>query len=164
MKMFTIIFSLLMNMHLFALEQGDQAISLNLDYLSIEGEIKNEDLIKIESGKKYLLLEFMSITCKYCVENMPKIASLEREISESTTTKLVSIDRDLKKVKEFISSNQDLISYSFFFDNQRAAKDKYNVIYVPSIFIIDEFGTIVLKHIGSLAPEDIEKIKMILIQ
>ena len=167
MKMFFILCSLFTcslftSMHLAAMEQGEPAISLNLDYQTPDGDIKNEDIIKIEEGKKHLLLEFMSITCKYCMQNMPIIASLEQEVSDHTTIKLVSIDRDVKKVKEFISSNQELINYSFFFDNQRLAKAQYDVIYVPSIFVIDELGMVIFKHIGVLAEEDVQKIKMIL--
>ena len=94
MKMFFVLCSLFTCMHLSAIEQGEPAISLNLDYQTVSGDIKNEDIIKIEEGKKHLLLEFMSITCKYCMQNMPIIASLEQEVSDHTTIKLVSIDRD----------------------------------------------------------------------
>ena len=164
MKMFFILCGLFMSMQLSALEQGESAISLNLDYQTTAGDMQNEDIIKIEDGKKYLLLEFMSITCKYCVANMPIIASLGQELSGQTTIKLVSIDRDVKKVKEFISDNQALINYSFFFDNQRLAKAQYGIIYVPTVYVIDELGTILLKHIGELSEEDVQKIKMILKQ
>src|SRR3989339_569675 len=161
MKIFFILCGLFISMHLSALEQGESAISLNLDYQTVDGEIKNEDIIKIENKKKYLLLEFMSISCQYCVANMPIIATLEQEVSDITTIKLVSIDRDVKRVKEFISSNQDLINYSFFFDNQRQAKAQYGIIYVPTIYVIDELGMVLWKHVGGLTEEDVQKIKMI---
>ena len=53
MKIFFILCGLFISMHLSALEQGESAISLNLDYQTVDGEIKNEDIIKIENKKKY---------------------------------------------------------------------------------------------------------------
>lgn len=103
-----------------------------------------------------VLIEFFSITCSDCLRNLPNIKALAKALEGQATVRFVSIDRDEKKVREYIKRHN--IEIEVAFDSNRDARKAYGVIVTPTLFILDQENTIVEKHTGVLSAQDMDQI------
>ena len=161
-KIMLIAFSLLFPLQSFALEVGDFAPCVVLEGRDAQGGAVEECIRdKQNTNQSFTLVDFFSIHCSTCLENLPKLSRLATEIEETTTTRLVSVDRRREAVESFLdhSKYSPLIQFPVAFDVQRDAKKAYGVISTPTLFLLDSQCSIVYKHGGELTDADLEEIK-----
>jgi thiol-disulfide isomerase/thioredoxin len=109
---------------------------------------------------KYLLLEFFSVTCSDCQENMPILSKLAYEVSTTSGTRLVAIDRNEAQIRKYLQDTSKTLLHSpVALDIERDAKKAYGVVETPTLFILDKDNQVVFKHSGILSPADVDSIK-----
>jgi peroxiredoxin len=140
-----------------ALPVGDEAPCVELSDHFVDGSVSHECLRSREEGK-FLLLEFFSVTCSSCLENLPVLTQMSQDLREQSSTRLVSIDRDTELVDAFLAQRRGTLPFPVAFDNTRAAKRAYEVVVTPTIFVVDPQNKIVYEHAGSLDPKDVQQI------
>lgn len=98
---------------------------------------------------KYVLLEFYSPYCSWCIKALPEIKRLAQTNSDSLQIVTVNVDNNkadwLKKYK----SNK--ISWTSLFDEQGRYSDvftKYRVYATPTYYLFDKNGIVVNKWDG----------------
>lgn len=143
-----------------ALEVGQSAPCVELLQVYPDG-LEQEQCIrdKTGAGQKFTLLEFFSIDCSDCAENLPIVSKLSADIVGTTQTRLVSIDRKENRVRSYIGEHEDLIRFPVAFDLERDAKSAYGVKATPTLFVLDQNYRVVFKHVGVLGAQDLARIR-----
>ena len=159
MKKLLIALTMLISVNAFSLEVGEEAKCVVLDHVQTDNTVTSHCIREKEEGRKFTLIEFFSITCSACQENLPKISSLANELSDVATTRFVSIDRDINAVKNYINQKREFISFEVALDNDRFARKEYQVFATPTLFILNENNQVVYKHVGVLSQTDLENIR-----
>ena len=95
---------------------------------------------------KVVVLNFWATWCAPCVEEMPSLVALQKDMGDKVTVLAVSTDVDEKAYKQFIRDHHiDLLTV-------RDAANKSNALYgtfkFPETYIIDKDGKIRRKFIG----------------
>lgn len=147
-----------------ALEVGDAAPCVVLDGQSANGSAVTGCIRDtIEPGQNHTIIDFFSIDCGTCKANMPALSALANEISQLATTRYVSIDRDVNRVKAFLKDSEyaKFLKFPVAFDFERDAKTAYGVVKTPTMFILDKEYNIVYKHSGALSAASIQEIKKV---
>ncbi len=106
-------------------------------------------------GKTAVVLDFWSIYCVACVQQMPELSRIHRQYRDRG---LVTVGVDLdsfgtKRVAKFVEGLTFDLSYPVVIDKQRQAAAKYGVSVLPTTVIIDREGKVVYYHVG-YAPGD----------
>ncbi len=109
--------------------------------------------------QKFTAIEFFSIDCSDCAKNLPTVSTLSGEIASTTQTRLVSIDKNEARVRDFLVDQKALIKFPVAFDLDRDAKKAYGVVATPTLFLLDANNQIVYKHVGVLSASDVTTIK-----
>lgn len=160
-----IIFSalVLLGLKSMALEAGDLAQSgVSLNHLMNDGTEKTQDLLAVEKGQKFTVLEFFQTTCGACTENRPNFIALSNEFAKTASFKLVGLDRKEKALRDFFLTIKSEFSFPYVLDNLRTATKAYGVTATPTSFIVDGNGKILFKHEGTFEASDMQKIREIL--
>lgn len=100
--------------------------------------------ITLEDYKgKVVLVDFWATWCKPCIEAMPEIDKLHKELGSKGFVVLgVSIDEDTKKVGPFAEKRK--FSYPLVVDNKETPSwAEFKVKGIPAMFLIDKKGQIV---------------------
>ena len=146
-----------------ALEAGDLTQSgISLNHLMTDGTEKTQDLLILEKGQKFTVLEFFQTTCGACIENLPKFIALSNEFAKTATFKLVGLDRKEKALRDYYQTIKSEFSFPYVLDNLRTATKAYGVSATPTSFIVDANGKILFKHEGTFEASDMQKIREIL--
>jgi len=106
-------------------------------------------------GKKVILLDFWSIYCVSCVQEMPKLIDVFERYKDQD---LVAVGVDLdsfgtKRVVKFVQGLDFKVTYPIVVDKQRQVAAKYAVSVLPTTIIIDRQGKVSYYHVG-YAPGD----------
>ncbi len=106
---------------------------------------------------KPVVLNFWATWCPPCIEEMPSLVQLQKQMGDKVTILAVSEDADDGAYKQFIRDhNIDLLTVR---DTQRKTNEVYGTFKFPETFIIDRNGKIVRKFIGATdwtAPEIVD--------
>ena len=105
-------------------------------------------------GKKAVLLDFWSIFCVSCVQQMPKLVETSNRYPDQLV--VVGIDLDsfgTKRVMQFIKGLDFKVTYPIVLDKTRQVAAKYGVSVLPTAVLIDKQGKILYYHVG-YAPGD----------
>jgi peroxiredoxin len=97
-------------------------------------------------ANKYLILAFTAFWCDMCQTEMMMLDHYNNYSKDSLDILLISLDEDLKDVKEQI--HQDTIKWNLVIDSAGQAINifnEYNVNSVPKIYLMDKEGKIILK-------------------
>ncbi|MBF0299620.1 MAG: TlpA family protein disulfide reductase [Oligoflexia bacterium] len=156
---------LMVNVKAIATEVGDLAPNIVLNDVQTSGDIIKQSILTREQGKKYLLLEFMSINCGPCVGNLPNLQKLNHDssINALTTIRMISIDRNQRLVMDFLNKYRSQIDYVLSLDLTREALKAYSINATPTTFIVDENNKVIYKHLGSYDDEIMNEIKRVII-
>lgn len=141
-----------------ALEVGEVAPCVVLENYQPNGESVDHCIREHAENQTHTIIEFFSITCSACAENLPKIKALGDQVAELATTRLVSIDRKIDQVKSYVENHRESITFEVAFDFERDAKKAYGVISTPTVFVLDHNNVVVYKHEGVFADEDVQNI------
>jgi peroxiredoxin len=109
---------------------------------------------------KVVMLDFWATWCPPCVRSIPHVKELWAQYKDKDFVILgVSLDRDLDKWSTYIKDQNmswPQVSDGKYWEN--AAAMQYQIESIPSVWILDKQGRIVLKNMNPLAEaESIEK-------
>ena len=96
---------------------------------------------------KPVLLNFWATWCPPCIEEMPSLVRLQKQLGDKVTILAVSEDADDGAYKQFIHDhNVDLLTVR---DTSRRTNEVYGTFKFPETYVIDRNGKIVRKFIGA---------------
>lgn len=156
---FAVLGSVALSTPSWALEVGDLAPGTVLTHVEADGSMPVQGLDAREKGRDFVLLEFFQITCQPCEINLPRVARLADETAETTTTRIVSIDRKVPDVLAYVEGHKEIIKFSTALDNERAALRAYGVKVTPTVFVLDAENRIVFKSEGVLDSTEMQTIR-----
>ena len=97
---------------------------------------------------KTVLLNFWATYCAPCVEEMPSLVQLQKQMGPKITVVAVSEDGDAEKYHAFLKQYKiDLLTVR---DASQGSKVLYQTTGIPETFVIDSTGTIRRKFIGAV--------------
>ena len=150
----------------YALKVGDTVTERNisLSILNEKGAEVSGVLLDEKREQDFLVLDFMSIDCGICVENLPAIMKLSKSLATNSKFVTVSVDRNTERVRDFFKQDTDsnLLGIPVAYDNQRKATRIFGLRGTPTLFILDRDFEVVYKHVGLLRAEDLENIQSLL--
>ncbi len=160
MKHILIIIATLMTAHLaHALEVGEQAPCVELNQIAADGS-EAEHCIRDRKVKgQPVVQEYFSVTCSDCFDSFALMNPLSKELDAKATFRMVTVDRDEKEVRAFLSQNKSLISHEVALDSERTATKVYGVTQTPTIFVLNGKNVIVYKHVGIVTEDSAAKLK-----
>lgn len=139
----------------FALEVGDNAPCVVLDHYQ-DGKESSHCIRDPQVAERPVILEFFSITCSDCLANLPTVKALSEDLEGKTTVRLISVDRNIPAVKDYIHDQK--IGLEVAFDSQRDARTAYHVRATPTLYILDPKNVVIYKHVGILDAESYKEI------
>lgn len=96
---------------------------------------------------KPVLLNFWASWCVPCVEEMPSLVRLQKQLGDQVTIIAVSVDSDDKPYQQFLRQhNVDLLTVR---DSQQKTNEVYGTFKFPETYVIDRNGKILRKFIGA---------------
>lgn len=107
----------------------------------------NEKVLSFTShGAKYLLLDFWASWCEPCHKEIPNLRALyDRYHDQGLEIIGISADQNPEDWKSCLEEQKE--PWANYLDRNRQAIGEYKVQYIPSIFIIDENGTIIAEKL-----------------
>jgi len=99
-------------------------------------------------GGKLLLLNFWATWCPPCIEEIPGLNALAKQLGPKGLVILgVSVDKDEQKYKDFLARSP--LAYPTAHDPEEKINLKYGTIQYPESYLIDRSGKVVEKFISS---------------
>lgn len=96
---------------------------------------------------KPVLLNFWATWCPPCIDEMPSLVQLQKQLGDKVTILAVSEDADDAAYKQFIHDhNVDLLTVR---DTARRTNEVYGTFKYPETYVIDRNGKILRKFIGA---------------
>jgi peroxiredoxin len=115
-------------------------------------------------GGKLLLLNFWATWCPPCVEEIPGLNQLSRQLGPRGLVILgVSVDKDEKLYRDFLTRSP--LTYQTARDPEEKINLTYGTIQYPESYLIDRSGKVVEKFISSqpwASPQMIEHVNSML--
>ena len=96
-----------------------------------------------------VLVDFWATYCKPCKKELPYLEALYKEYgAKGFTVVAISIDdaRNVSKVKPFVESSR--YTFPVLLDTNGDVKRRFEVSYMPTLFILDKNGKKFYSHIG----------------
>jgi peroxiredoxin len=110
----------------------------------------NVDTKALQGQKKVLLIDFWSIYCSSCLQEMPFIVALHTKYKDKGLQG-IGIDLDAygtARVKKFIDGLDFKIPYPTVIDAKMDIKNKLGVSMLPTTIVVDAGGVVRLFHVG----------------
>ncbi len=97
---------------------------------------------------RVVVINFWASWCKECLQEMPELQALYEEYRDDGLVVLgISVDRSKNKAQEVVKKLG--ITYPVLHDeNGEVFVEKYTVVGLPSTFIVDKQGRLVVRLIG----------------
>ena len=111
------------------------------------GEVRS---LEDHLGKNVVMLDFWSIYCVSCVQEMPSLVKLYDKYKDNGFI-VYGVDLDSfspRRVEKFIKGLNFEISYPVIIDRKREIATAYKVGMLPTTIIIGKDGKVKLFHIG----------------
>ena len=100
-------------------------------------------------GKRVVLLDWWSINCTSCVQEIPKLIEISNKYPKDVLVVGMNVDSFiLKRVTRFLQTQSFKITYPTAIDAGLQIMKKYNSSILPTTVIIDKKGKIAFFHIG----------------
>ncbi len=98
---------------------------------------------------KVVVLNFWATWCPPCVEEMPSLVRMQKELKDKGVTVLaVSVDDDARQYHQFLDKNKvDLLTVR---DPRQRSNELYGTFKFPETYIIDRQGVLRRKFIGAV--------------
>jgi len=96
---------------------------------------------------KLVVLNFWATWCPPCVEEMPSLVEMQKQLGDKVTVIAVAEDADQNAVNQFVRDhNVDLLTVR---DAKQSANALYGTFKFPETYVIDRDGVIRRKFIGA---------------
>ncbi len=102
-------------------------------------------------GQKVILLDFWSIYCAPCVEQMPGLIELYEKYNDMGLMVFgISLDGrfNARRLNKFVDGFDQGIPYPIIHDAESVIRSLYGVSALPTVIIVDAGGEVKLFHIG----------------
>jgi peroxiredoxin len=137
----TLLYRVVPYFRVFNVEVGDRAPSFDLR----TGDGAGLALSGYEG--KWVLLNFWATYCKPCVDEMPSLNALHKELKDRGLIVVgISIDEDAEAYSQFIA--QMGIVFPTGRDPERQVMSQYGTRLVPETYLIDPQGTVIRKYVN----------------
>ncbi|MCL5884797.1 MAG: TlpA family protein disulfide reductase [Deltaproteobacteria bacterium] len=116
-------------------------------------------------GKKVVLLDFWSIYCASCIEEMPRLIEIHNEFSKKGL-QVIGVNLDsfgTQRVFKFMQGMETKINFPVVIDKTRQIATSFNAMVLPTTLLIDASGKIRFYHVG-YKPGDEKKLRGIVAQ
>lgn len=116
-------------------------------------------------GKKVVILDFWSIYCASCIEEMPGLIELHNEFSKKGLV-VIGVNLDsfgTHRVVKFMQGMENKINFPVVIDKTRQIATSFSAMVLPTTLIIDASGKIRYYHVG-YKPGDEKKLRDIVVQ
>ena len=127
---------------------------------SIEGEtVSLDSLLKVGP----VVIDFWATWCKYCDDELDLLKKLKKEMGDTLFSLVgISVDshRSISKVKAMAKAHR--WDFPILLDTDGRVKEKFRVLALPTIFVVNEKGEIVLTRLGYNPSQERELKKIIL--
>ncbi|WP_079509089.1 redoxin domain-containing protein [Mesobacillus jeotgali] len=110
--------------------------------------------LKNYRGKK-VMINFWATWCPPCKKEMPAMEELYKNYSQEVEILAINLD-PANDVKTFVKENN--LTFPILLDELASTQQTYQVVSIPTTFIIDEKGQILKKHIGSMTYEQMKEL------
>jgi len=116
-------------------------------------------------GKKVIVLDFWSIYCASCIEEMPRLVELHNEFKDKGLLMLgVNLDSfGTHRVVKFMQGMENKITFPVIIDKTRQVATSFNAMVLPTTLVIDAAGKIRFYHVG-YKPGDEKKLRAVVAQ
>ena len=94
------------------------------------------------------MIEFSSITCGYCEMNVGPFNKLAQEISATTTSRIIEVDRDEAAVRQYVASHKADMKVPLGLDMNRDADHAYGIEGTPTTYVLDSNNKVIYIHLG----------------
>lgn len=101
-------------------------------------------------GKKVVILDFWSIYCASCIEEMPKLIDLYNEFRDKGLV-VIGVNLDsfgVHRVVKFMNGMDTKINFPVIIDKNRQVATSFNAMVLPTTLVIDGSGKIRFYHVG----------------
>jgi thiol-disulfide isomerase/thioredoxin len=130
---------------------------LDLKYISLR-DYCGEDLRKpwINKVKHVVILSFFATWCKPCIAEIPHLEKLKRDF-EGLPIKffLIDVGEEKEKVVKFAQKRD--VKLTILLDRYNKIAEKYGVLSLPRLFVLDKNGIIRKMQSGFSDPKQFEK-------
>ncbi|MDE3195587.1 MAG: TlpA family protein disulfide reductase [Acidobacteriota bacterium] len=151
-------FALYSSLHETVVNAGDKAPNFSITTDS------GKTVTARDFGGKLLLLNFWATWCPPCVEEIPGLNEMARQLGPNGLVILgVSVDKDESAYKQFLQKSP--LSYLTARDPEEKINLNYGTIQYPESYLIDRNGRVIEKYISSQAwasPQMLEHVKSLL--
>jgi peroxiredoxin len=109
-------------------------------------------------GQKVILLDFWSIYCVSCVQEMPKLVDIHNRYKDQGLM-TVGVDLDsfgTKRVVKFVKGLDFKVTYPIVVDKRREVAARYGVSVLPTTIVIDRGGKVFYHHVGYAPGDEVE--------
>jgi len=116
-------------------------------------------------GKKVVILDFWSIYCASCIEEMPRLIEIHNEFSNKGLL-VIGVNLDsfgTHRVVKFMQGMETKINFPVVIDKTRQIATSFNAMVLPTTLLIDASGKIRFYHVG-YKPGDEKKLRGIIAQ
>jgi len=116
-------------------------------------------------GKKVVILDFWSIYCASCIEEMPRLVEIHNEFAKKGLL-VIGVNLDsfgTHRVVKFMQGMETKINFPVVIDKTRQIATSFNAMVLPTTLLIDASGKIRFYHVG-YKPGDEKKLREIVAQ
>ncbi len=101
-------------------------------------------------GKKVVILDFWSIYCASCIEEMPRLVEIHNEFSKKGLV-VIGVNLDsfgTHRVVKFMQGMENKITFPVVIDKTRQIATSFNAMVLPTTLLIDASGKVRFYHVG----------------
>ncbi len=101
-------------------------------------------------GKKVVVLDFWSIYCASCIEEMPRLVDLHNEFKDKGLV-MIGVNLDsfgTHRVVKFMDGMRTRITFPVLIDKSRQIATMFNAMVLPTTLVIDGSGKVRFFHVG----------------
>lgn len=128
-----------------AIKEGDHAPMFSGETIS-DGNIDYAQL----KGKKVVVLDFWSIYCASCIEEMPRLIEIYNEFKGKGLV-VIGVNLDsfgTHRVVKFMNGMETRINFPVIIDKNRQVAQSFSAMVLPTTLVIDAAGKVRFYHVG----------------
>ncbi|MEE8350014.1 MAG: TlpA disulfide reductase family protein [Acidobacteriota bacterium] len=126
-------------------EEERQPMDLSGTFKTLDGE--DVSLLDPDTEGNVVFLNLWATWCGPCLAEMPAMASLYQELSENGFSMVAVSDEDPEEVRDFLKDSP--YPFTILLDPENLLGQRFEVMAIPSTFIIDRQGRLALRQTGA---------------